>query len=260
MPFELPALLTHAGFFVGSGRHVGRYVIGSRIGGGRYGVCFTATDATGNRVVLKRFRHRIWKRNAGRNHFEAVILSGLHHRAIPELLGVINDKSGYYFVLEYKAGKSLRQRLFDDGHAFPKADIRRIGTQLLDILVYLHGRGVIHGDVSVANVLDDGAHVSLVDFGLARYAQGDARARDAGQYDLDYACFANVMLYLMYSCPEFEYCGGEAPWYDDLPLTDDQRHCMRRMMGLDPTYEDTSSAAADFQSAFAPWRVSDETR
>ncbi|PWG60725.1 protein kinase family protein [Bifidobacterium catulorum] len=238
-----------------AGRRVGEYAVTSRIGGGRYGVCFEAVDARGDRVVLKRFRRRMWKRNDGRNHHEAVILSGLNHPAIPELLGVVNDASGYYFVLEYKDGRTLGQWLFDEGRSFTEQDIQRIGTQLLDILVYIHSRSVVHGDISPANVLDDGDRVSLVDFGLARYADADAHAMRQGQFDLDLACFANVMIYLMYSCPRLtrDGGGGRTPWYDDLKISSDQCDCMKRLIGIGSPYADTRSAAEGFRRAFTPW-------
>ena len=43
---------------------------------------------------------------------------------------------------------------------------------MFEVLEYLHGRNVVHGDISVANVTDDGEKISLLDFGLARYATG----------------------------------------------------------------------------------------
>lgn len=40
-------------------RRIGDYNVLSRLGGGRYGVCYLALDKEGGRVVLKRFRtHR----------------------------------------------------------------------------------------------------------------------------------------------------------------------------------------------------------
>ncbi|RSX52038.1 serine/threonine protein kinase [Bifidobacterium callimiconis] len=208
---------------------IGGYRVTGRLGGGRYGMCLQAEDSEGRRVVLKRFRRGMWKRNAVGNHYEAVILSGLSHPAVPELLGVINDRSGYYFVLSQQPGITLKSWLFDRRKSFSRAEIYRIGTQLFNVLVYLHSRSVIHGDISLSNVMDDGKHASLIDFGLARYmsarpesgrAESDAHASgtgpqsrpggshepetavipDCGGIDLDHARLADVLLYLMYSC------------------------------------------------------------
>ena len=97
---------------VKSKKRIGDYTVTSCIGKGRYGVCFLAHDPDGKQVVLKRFRPRMWRKNKNANHYEAVILSGLNHPAVPELLGVINNRHGYYFVLEYKEGITLERWLF----------------------------------------------------------------------------------------------------------------------------------------------------
>ena len=144
----------------------------SCIGKGRYGVCFLARDPDGNKVVLKKFRPRMRRKNRNANHYEAVILSGLCHPAVPGLLGVINSRRGYYFVLEYKEGRTLKEWLFKEKKVFTPGEIFRIGSQLFEVLAYLHGRNVVHGDISISNVVYDTERISLLDFGLARYADG----------------------------------------------------------------------------------------
>ena len=134
-------------------KKVGDYTVASCIGKGRYGVCFLAFDPDGNKVILKRFRPRMWRKNRHANHYEAVILSGLEHPAVPELLGVINNQKGYYFVLEYKDGFTLEQWLFEKKKVFTAEEIYRIGSQIFEVLEYLHSRSVVHGDISAANVL-----------------------------------------------------------------------------------------------------------
>lgn len=209
-------------------RKIGDYTVASCIGGGRYGVCFLACDPQGRKVVLKRFRRRMWKKNRANNHHEAVVLSGLCHPGVPELLGVINDRKGYYFVLGYAEGNTLEKWLFKEKKVFTAQDVYRIGTQLFEILEYVHSRNVVHGDISIANVVDDGEQVSLIDFGLARYAGGDRQI-----FRLDYARTANVIIYLLYS----GYTGnGRRPWHEELPLTPGQREFLRGLM--EPKEED----------------------
>lgn len=231
-------------------RKIGDYTVVSRIGGGRYGVCFLAHDPLGRKVVLKRFRRRMWKKNRADNHHEAVVLSGLCHPGVPELLGVINARKGYYFVLGYKEGNTLEKWLFKEKKVFTAQDVYRIGTQLFEILEYVHGRNVVHGDISIANVVDDGEQVSLIDFGLARYAGGERQI-----FRLDYARTANVIIYLLYS----GYTGnGRRPWHEELPLTPTQRAFLLEMMdpgtenrenGSEETY-DTAQIKKQFQECF----------
>lgn len=221
----------------------------SRIGGGRYGVCFLARDPRGRKVVLKRFRRRMWRKNRANNHHEAVILSGLCHPGVPELLGVVNERRSYCFVLEYMEGNTLDCWLFEKKKVFSEKEIFRIGAQLFDLLEYLHSRNVVHGDISIANIVDDGAKVSLIDFGLARYAVSVPE-----DFRLDHARAANVLIYLLYS----GYSGkGDRPWHEELPLTEKQRKFLLGLMKPDETepgqkrsFCDAAEIKRQFQECF----------
>lgn len=227
---------------VKTGKKIGDYTVASCIGKGRYGVCFLALDPDGKKVILKKFRTRMWKKNKNANHYEAVILSGLEHPAVPELLGVINNRQGYYFVLEYKEGLTLEQWLFDRKKIFTSGEIYRIGSQMFEVLEYLHGRNVVHGDISVANVTDDGEKISLLDFGLARYADGENI-----RFSLDYARAANVILYLLYSGYEGK---GRRPWHEELPLTGEQREFLKKLLEPEEQFRDTGIVRHEFEKIF----------
>lgn len=227
---------------VKTGKKIGDYTVASCIGKGRYGVCFLALDPDGKKVILKKFRTRMWKKNKNANHYEAVILSGLEHPAVPELLGVINNRQGYYFVLEYKEGMTLEQWLFDRKKIFTSGEIYRIGSQMFEVLEYLHGRNVVHGDISVANVTDDGEKISLLDFGLARYADGENI-----RFSLDYARAANVILYLLYSGYEGK---GRRPWHEELPLTGEQREFLKKLLEPEEQFRDTGTVRHEFEKIF----------
>ena len=74
----------------------------SRLGSGRYGVCYLVRREDGALAVLKRFR----RRDPAEHGWEAVILSQLRHPAVPELLGVCVLPRHYGFWLEYMPGKA----------------------------------------------------------------------------------------------------------------------------------------------------------
>ena len=227
----------------GRSSKIGEYTVASRIGSGRYGVCFLAHGPTGKTVVLKRFRPRMLRKNRQQNHYEAVILSGLSHPAVPELLGVINCRQGYYYVLEYKEGASLEEWLFKRRKVFSPEEIYRIGSQLFDILKYLHGRNVVHGDVSAANLLYDGEKLSLLDFGLARYMDDISITPDQ-----DHACFGNLLLYLLYS----RYHGKKfGAWYQELDLPAAQELFLKRLLGLGQKYTSTPEVRKAFLEVFS---------
>lgn len=223
-------------------KKIGDYTVAFCLGKGRYGVCFLAVDPEGRQVVLKRFRPRMFRKNKNANHYEAVILSGLKHPAIPELLGVINNRQGYYYVLEYKEGLTLEQWLFGRKKIFTSKEIYRIGSQIFKVLEYLHSRNVVHGDISAANVTDDGEKTALLDFGLARY--GD---RQDIRFSLDYACAANVILYLLYSGYEGK---GDRPWHEELPLSGEQKEFLKKLLEPEERFEDTGEVRRLFEKYF----------
>ena len=222
-------------------KQIGAYTVVSRLGGGRYGVCYLAKDSAGRQVVLKRFRRRMWKKNQADNYHEAVILSGLSHKAVPGLLGVINQRCGYFFVLEYKSGQTLKALLCKKHKRFSAEDVYRIGSQLFKILQYLENRSVVHGDISISNIVDDGQNIALLDFGLARYSGGGRT------WQIDGACTADVILYLLYS----DYHGrGDGVWYEELDISSAQKQCLKRLFDAENGYEHAEEAAAAFEAAF----------
>ena len=110
-------------------------------------------------------------------------------------------------MMEYKAGASIKKSLFVDAKRYDDAQIHRIGSQLLDILDYLHRRSVVHRDISIDNIVDDGARISLLDFGLAR----PIRYGDEGPQP-DYHCFAEILLFLLYSRRKARPWEAAGPW------------------------------------------------
>lgn len=230
-------------------RRIGDYTAVSRLGEGRYGVCFLAGSPDGRKVVLKKFRPRMFRRNKNSNHYEAVILSGLDHPSVPELLGVINDRRGYYYVLEYKEGFTLEQWIFRQKKVFSSEEIYRIGTQLFEVLEYIHGRNVVHGDISAANVTDDGSRISLLDFGLARYADGRGI-----RFSLDYARAADLLLYLLYSGYEGR---GRRPWHEELALLEAQKEFLKKLMEPEEQFKDTAEVRRIFGEVFYPYGKTD---
>lgn len=227
-----------------SGKQVGRYILERPIGEGRYGVCFLARSDLGERVVIKKFKSSFFNRNSQKNIDEAVILSKLKDRRIPELLGVINQNGFYGFVLEFKQGCTLKDQLFKDRHEFSNKEFFNIGLQLIQILKYLHENGVVHRDIRIPNVLLDQGKVYLIDFGLARWAECNRYP-----YDLDFSYLGNFLLYLLYSSYQK---GGkkELPWYEELGITEKQKLFLKKLLGLEEIYENINNVETDFIKVF----------
>lgn len=224
------------------GKKISSYTIESVIGQGRYGICFLAHSDAGMQVVVKKFKRGMFILNGKKNEFEAVILSQLNDQRVPELLGVINEQGFYAYVLEFKPGRTIKEMLFTDHHRFTDKEIYDIGLKLIGIIKYLHHRGIVHRDIRIPNVLLQDGEVFLVDFGLARWANHDRYS-----YSYDYSYFGDFLLYLFYSSfDESQPHNKKAPWYQELNLSDDKSHVLKKMLRLELPYDSIDEIEADF--------------
>lgn len=226
------------------GKQIANYKIIQSIGEGRYGVCFLAED-NGRRLILKKIKPRIFKRNNDHDALEIEVLSELCHPGIPKLLDVVNEKGFYGPVLELKSGDTIEVMLFKQKHRFSNPEIFNTGKQLIEIIKYLHDRGIVHRDIRIPNVLVDDGIVFLVDFGLARREDNKHYTRD-----IDFSYFGDFLLYLLYSSFKKEKHQSR-PWYEELLLTSDQQMFLKRLLKLAKPFQNIDEIANDFQRVFA---------
>ena len=111
---------------------------------------------------------------------EAQVLKSLNHLRIPKYRNYfsLDQHTGdglcwFALVQDYIPGHSLQQ-LLDQGKRFTQEQVRSIATQVLEILIYLHGLNppVLHRDIKPSNLIwredvetRNFASVHLVDFG-----------------------------------------------------------------------------------------------
>lgn len=69
-------------------------------------------------------------------------------------------------VLETLPGETL-DHLFAEHGALGTRDVAEMGRQLASALVYLHGRGIVHGDLKPANAIGSQGIARLIDLSLA---------------------------------------------------------------------------------------------
>ena len=149
-----------------------RYERGSEIARGAVGAVWRAVDReTGEPVAVKVMRPEAALEPALVAGFatEAEILAELDHPGIVGLRDVTDVDGAAALVLDLVDGEDLRQRLRADGPV-PPAISAHIAAQVAEALTYLHGRGIVHGDIKPANLLvpADGGPVRIADFGVAR--------------------------------------------------------------------------------------------
>jgi tetratricopeptide (TPR) repeat protein len=133
----------------------------------------------GTEVALKRMHRELEVDPLAREAFEREIALGrsLRHPHLVSIVSDGRDELGRWLLMPFVPGKSLRERLRDDG-ALEESTVRSLGRQLASALAALHERGWRHTDLKPENVrwTPEGRAV-LMDLGLARgLADGD-RAR-----------------------------------------------------------------------------------
>ncbi|MHC5010850.1 MAG: protein kinase domain-containing protein [Planctomycetota bacterium] len=102
---------------------------------------------------------------------EMAIASRLKHRHIVSTLSSGLDGDMVWLASRWIQGRTLEQRVADEG-PLTEEDVIRIGEHLLLATGYAHAEGFIHRDIKPANILhetDEGEERTLLtDFGLAK--------------------------------------------------------------------------------------------
>jgi serine/threonine-protein kinase len=138
------------------------------VSAGKFGVVYRARDLASKRDVAVKVIDLEKLRPSQGPHSETEIetLASLRHPHIVPLYasGKLDDTT-HYFVMPFIDGPSLRARLRREVR-LPIVEALRYGIEIADALSALHARGLIHRDVKPENILIDGRHAMLTDFGL----------------------------------------------------------------------------------------------
>ena len=104
----------------------------------------------------------------------------MRHENVVSIYAVDDDPTPY-LVMEYIPGKTLQERLDEQG-PLDLTEVLRLGKQIADGLAAAHAEQLIHRDVKPGNILLETSindHVKITDFGLARAAD-DASMTQSG--------------------------------------------------------------------------------
>lgn len=157
-----------------------RYELHRILGQGGFGRTYLTIDRHrfDETCVVKEFlpQHRgDYEAQKSRELFEreAKILASITHPQIPKFFAYFEEDRQLFLVQEYIKGRTyaalLRERQLT-GDMFSELEIIQWLTALLPVLGYLHGRQIVHRDISLDNImLQDDTHLPiLIDFGIGR--------------------------------------------------------------------------------------------
>jgi serine/threonine-protein kinase len=153
----------------------GRYRLHAQIGEGGMGVVWRAHDAELERdVAIKLLRPFVADDPEQRLRFrrEARTLAALANAHIVRVYDYVEAAGQAFLVMEYVDGANLAETSFGE-LPLSFAAAAGYGAQIAEALAYAHARGVVHRDLTPANILieRDGGRVVTTDFGLARAAR-----------------------------------------------------------------------------------------
>ncbi|MEA2013457.1 MAG: SUMF1/EgtB/PvdO family nonheme iron enzyme [Verrucomicrobiota bacterium] len=147
---------------------------------GGMGTIFRALDMNCRRIVAFKIMHHeksFSKRKALRFIEEAQITAQLEHPNIVPVheLGVAKDDKVYY-TMKFVNGLTLREIInrLKNGYPdaiekYPLSHLLNIFLKICDALALAHSRGVIHRDLTPANIMvGDYGEVQVMDWGLAK--------------------------------------------------------------------------------------------
>ncbi|MGL5871374.1 MAG: protein kinase domain-containing protein [Xenococcaceae cyanobacterium] len=155
----------------------GRYYIVKELGKGGFSVTYLAQDRDlpGYPLcVVKRLQPRIndrvsWQNAQKRFVTEAVVLQKLgENPQIPNLLAHFEENQEFYLVQEFVDGENLEEQI--ERQLFNETEAIAVLQDVLEILQFVHSRGVIHRDLKPSNLIRRyyDRKIVLIDFGAVK--------------------------------------------------------------------------------------------
>nr|XP_018670432.1 serine/threonine-protein kinase PLK4-like isoform X1 [Ciona intestinalis] len=153
------------------GSTIAEYEVLNLIGRGAFACVYRAKCRQSNRgVAIKMIDKRSMRKSGmvSRVRSEVEIHAQLKHPSILELHHCFEDADHVYLILELCMKGELNRFLKSQGNSLCEQQVREFMVQIVEGMLYLHAHGILHRDITLANMLlDDNCHIKIADFGLA---------------------------------------------------------------------------------------------
>ncbi|MCT2537685.1 protein kinase [Aquibacillus koreensis] len=224
-----------------------RYQVNDLLGVGSYGISYLCEQVEEGKVcVVKQMtRSKRKKRIAEVYRKETEILGQLNHPNIPTLMECFVQQDFLFFSMEYINGKNLEDKLFEEREQFSEKYSLTLVKELVNILDYIHRKGICHGDIRIPNVILTEGKVNLIDFGLA------IRVSNENKVDLfreDFYDIGDFLLFLLYSNYKKDI-KKRRPWTEELSLHPKTIHLLKRLLGIEQPYSFCRDITVDIEQA-----------
>jgi len=166
-----------AGTVRAAGDEVGGYRVVRSLGAGGSGHVYLVSLADGGVAALKLVDARAQAEAAERLRREVRALQSLRHDAVPRVLDAELDEDETFVVFEYVEGDSLAHHVAAHGPLRGEA-LAACAERIASALEAAHAAGVVHRDVTPANVMLSPAGAVLIDFGLSHRTDDARLTRD----------------------------------------------------------------------------------
>jgi serine/threonine-protein kinase len=166
----------------------GRYQVVRPLGTGGFGQTYIAEDTRrpGHPLCVVKVLHPASSdpqflevaRRLFQNEADTLEKLG-HHPQIPRLLAFFEQDKDFYLVQELVDGTPLTEEL-GRGQRWSESRVRSLVSEILELLVFIHGQGVIHRDIKPDNIIrrHGDRKLVLVDFGSVKQVRDQSLVTD----------------------------------------------------------------------------------
>ncbi len=242
----------------------GQYQIERFLGMGSYGLTYLCLDKnTGQEVAVKQAKPSKGQLGQDLLHREMAIMRQLEHPSIPRCYATFEESTRLYMATEFIKGRTVEDLIFERGAQFAEQDALILIRRLLDIVRFIHGRGIVHLDIRIPNVILDGDRMSLIDFGLAARLGEPARLTIDADEELirrrtvdvtsDLYAIGHFLLFMLYSTFESKEEQEEAArgWDEELPISTHTKLIIRKLLQIDSPYGSAQACIDELDTVLA---------